>query len=149
MAFPIELRGASKSFAGVKVLNGVSFDMRPGEVHALLGENGAGKSTLIKIMSGLYQADEGEILVNGNTVKFATPRSPCHRHRHRAPGIAALSQLTWRKHLSVRPPDQMGPHSTGRNAQALRQLLNSSTARTSTSMPKWARSRSPTASASK
>ena len=86
MAFPIELRGASKSFAGVKVLNGVSFDMRPGEVHALLGENGAGKSTLIKIMSGLYQADEGEILVNGNTVKFATPREA------HAIGIATVHQ---------------------------------------------------------
>jgi len=83
---PIELRGASKSFAGIKVLNNVSFDMRPGEVHALLGENGAGKSTMIKIMSGLYQADEGEIRVNGQPVKFATPREA-----HTA-GIATVHQ---------------------------------------------------------
>jgi ABC-type sugar transport system ATPase subunit len=86
MMLPIELRGASKSFAGVKVLNNVSFDMRPGEVHALLGENGAGKSTMIKIMAGLYQADEGEILVNGNPVKFATPREA------HAAGIATVHQ---------------------------------------------------------
>ncbi|MFN4140561.1 sugar ABC transporter ATP-binding protein [Aestuariivirga sp.] len=70
----IELRAVSKSFAGVRVLNAVSFDIRPGEVHALMGENGAGKSTLIKIMAGLHQADEGEILVNGRPVRFASPR---------------------------------------------------------------------------
>ncbi len=86
MTHPIELRGATKSFAGVTVLNGVSFDMRPGEVHALLGENGAGKSTMIKIMSGLYQADEGEILVNGKPVKFASPREA------HATGIATVHQ---------------------------------------------------------
>ena len=49
---PIELRGISKAFAGIKVVNDVSFDMRPGEVHALMGENGAGKSTLMKIIAG-------------------------------------------------------------------------------------------------
>jgi ABC-type sugar transport system ATPase subunit len=86
MSHPIELRGATKSFAGVTVLNNVSFDMRPGEVHALLGENGAGKSTLIKIMSGLYQPDSGEILVNGNRMKFATPREA------HAAGVATVHQ---------------------------------------------------------
>ncbi|MBI2720298.1 MAG: sugar ABC transporter ATP-binding protein [Rhizobiales bacterium] len=86
LAFPIELRGASKSFAGIRVLNDVSFDMRVGEVHALLGENGAGKSTLIKILSGLYRADEGEISINGRAVKFATPREA------HAAGIATVHQ---------------------------------------------------------
>jgi ABC-type sugar transport system ATPase subunit len=71
---PVALRAVSKSFAGIKVLSAVSFDIRPGEVHALMGENGAGKSTLIKIMAGLHQADEGEILVNGQAVKFSSPR---------------------------------------------------------------------------
>lgn len=83
---PIELRGVSKSFAGIKVVSDVSFDMRPGEVHALMGENGAGKSTLIKIMAGLHQADEGEILVNGRRVKFASPRDA------HAAGIATVHQ---------------------------------------------------------
>jgi rhamnose transport system ATP-binding protein len=83
---PIELRAVSKSFAGIKVLNAVSFDIRPGEVHALMGENGAGKSTLIKIMAGLHQADEGEIRVNGQAVKFSSPRDA------HAAGIATVHQ---------------------------------------------------------
>jgi rhamnose transport system ATP-binding protein len=83
---PIALRAVSKSFAGIKVVSSVSFDMRPGEVHALMGENGAGKSTLIKIMAGLHQADEGEILVNGRPVKFASPKDA------HAAGIATVHQ---------------------------------------------------------
>jgi ABC-type sugar transport system ATPase subunit len=82
----IALLHVSKSFAGLKVLKDVSFDVRPGEVHALLGENGAGKSTLIKIMSGLYQPDEGEIIVNGATARFTTPREA------HAAGIATVHQ---------------------------------------------------------
>ena len=74
MTLPIELRGVSKSFAGIKAVSDVSFDVRSGEVHALLGENGAGKSTLIKIMAGLHQPDSGEIKVNGNIIRFASPR---------------------------------------------------------------------------
>jgi ABC-type sugar transport system ATPase subunit len=76
----------SKSFAGITVLNAVSFDLRPGEVHALMGENGAGKSTLIKILAGLHQADEGEILVHGRSVKFFSPRDA------HAAGIATVHQ---------------------------------------------------------
>uniref|UniRef100_UPI0013D42F77 ATP-binding cassette domain-containing protein n=1 Tax=Klebsiella pneumoniae TaxID=573 RepID=UPI0013D42F77 len=65
----VSLAGMSKSFVGVKALKDVSFDVRPGEVHALLGENGAGKSTLIKMMSGLYAPDAGTITVDGRQVK--------------------------------------------------------------------------------
>jgi rhamnose transport system ATP-binding protein len=83
---PIELRAVSKSFAGIKVVSNVSFDIRPGEVHALMGENGAGKSTMIKIMAGLHQADEGDILVNGKVVKFASPKDA------HAAGIATVHQ---------------------------------------------------------
>ncbi len=69
----LEVRGLEKSFPGVRALSGVSFDVSAGEVHALLGENGAGKSTLIKIVSGVYQPDAGEILIDGRATRFATP----------------------------------------------------------------------------
>ena len=62
-----------KSFGGVRALNGVSLDLRPGEVHAIVGENGAGKSTLIKVLTGALQPDHGEIWVSGQKIKQNTP----------------------------------------------------------------------------
>lgn len=64
----LKMCGISKSFPGVKALSDVSLTLYPGEVHALCGENGAGKSTLMKVLSGVYQADEGEIYINGQKV---------------------------------------------------------------------------------
>lgn len=61
----LQMKGIHKSFPGVHALNNVNFELRAGEVHALLGENGAGKSTLIKVLGGIYHKDEGEIFVNG------------------------------------------------------------------------------------
>ena len=69
----LEMRDISKSFAGNAVLAEVSLSARAGEVHALVGENGAGKSTLMKILAGVYQADAGEILIDGRQVHFAHP----------------------------------------------------------------------------
>ena len=68
-----ELAGISKSFPGVRALDGVGFACRAGEVHALVGENGAGKSTLIKILSGVYRPDAGEVRVGGADVDFRHP----------------------------------------------------------------------------
>ncbi|MGA2763195.1 MAG: sugar ABC transporter ATP-binding protein [Spirochaetia bacterium] len=66
----LEVQGVSKSFPGVKALDQVSFDLRKGEVHALVGENGAGKSTLMKILSGVHQPDAGTIRYKGSEVLF-------------------------------------------------------------------------------
>jgi rhamnose transport system ATP-binding protein len=82
----LEARGISKSFAGVRALRGVSFDLRAGEVHALVGENGAGKSTLIKIVTGAERADSGTLAIAGRTVAHIDP------HTSRALGIAAIYQ---------------------------------------------------------
>jgi D-xylose transport system ATP-binding protein len=70
----LELRGISKSFGSVQALTDVEFEVRAGEVMALVGDNGAGKSTLIKCVAGIHAADEGEILVDGETVHIHGPK---------------------------------------------------------------------------
>ena len=82
----LNLRRAAKSFGGVRALRGVDFELRAGEVHALLGENGAGKSTLIKIITGAHQPDGGELSVAGQVVAGLTPA------RAQALGIACIYQ---------------------------------------------------------
>jgi len=69
----LTLRGVTKRFGGAEALAGVDFDLRPGEIHGLLGENGAGKSTLMKILSGLHSPDEGQITLRGRPVRFGSP----------------------------------------------------------------------------
>ncbi|MGO4832009.1 sugar ABC transporter ATP-binding protein, partial [Rhizobiaceae sp. 2RAB30] len=77
-----------KSFPGVRALHDVSFSLRPGRVTAILGENGAGKSTIVKILTGIYRPNEGEILVGGEPKSFSSPRDSW------AAGIAAIHQET-------------------------------------------------------
>jgi rhamnose transport system ATP-binding protein len=69
----LELTGITKSFAGVQALKGVSFELRPGEVHALIGENGAGKSTLVKVITGAHRPDAGRMKISGVEVSHNDP----------------------------------------------------------------------------
>ncbi len=83
----LELRGITKQFPGVLANDHIDFDLKAGEVHALLGENGAGKSTLMSILYGLYHPDEGEILVKGKPVRINSPKEAIERgigmvHQH-------------------------------------------------------------------
>ncbi|WP_341368349.1 sugar ABC transporter ATP-binding protein [Yoonia sp. BS5-3] len=71
----ITMTGIEKRFPGVHALKNVHFDLRPGEVHALMGENGAGKSTLMKVLSGVYQSDGGTVLLDGDAVAFDGPKA--------------------------------------------------------------------------
>ncbi len=82
----VELNAITKTFPGVRALADVSLSIRPGEVHALLGENGAGKSTLIKVLTGIYRPDRGQIVIGGTEVAATDPRHA------RALGIALVPQ---------------------------------------------------------
>ena len=100
----LEVRGIDKSFPGVHALSDVSFDVRAGEVHALVGENGAGKSTLIKIMSGVYRPDSGSILVEGRETRLADARRRAPRRRcDDLSGTAAVPRAVGRREHLPRP----------------------------------------------
>lgn len=96
----LTMKGITKAFPGVKALDKVDFVLKAGEVHALLGENGAGKSTLMKVLSGVYQADEGEILLKGTQVKLTSPRSALglgigiiHQELNLIPGLTVMENI--------------------------------------------------------
>ena len=92
----LELSGITKIFPGVKALDKVQFDLKRGEIHALMGENGAGKSTFIKVIMGVHQAEEGQMLLDGKPVRFKSTRDA------QKAGIAAIYQhVTSYPHLSV------------------------------------------------
>lgn len=84
--YRLEMRGVSKSFPGVKALDKVNLKVRPGTVHALMGENGAGKSTLMKCLFGIYHMDEGEVFVDGQKVEIQNPDEALHK------GLAMVHQ---------------------------------------------------------
>ncbi|TCL66514.1 monosaccharide ABC transporter ATP-binding protein (CUT2 family) [Hydrogenispora ethanolica] len=107
----LRLEGVCKSFPGVQALNHVSFDVLPGEIHVLMGENGAGKSTLIKIISGVYQADQGSLFVDERPVRISSPKIA------RELGISTVYQeLTLTPALSVAENIFMGRLPRRRNS---------------------------------
>ena len=105
----LELKGITKTFPGVVALSGVNFQLKRGQIHALMGENGAGKSTFIKVITGVHAPDEGEIILNGKEIVFKNPREAI---KH---GIAAIYQhVTCYPDLSVAENIFMGhEHITG------------------------------------
>jgi len=122
----LKLTGIAKSFAGVRALKGVSFDLRAGEVHALVGENGAGKSTLIKVITGAHAPDEGTLEVRGQVIEANDPV------RAKALGIAAIYQqpalfpdLTVAENiaLGLEPPSPWRVVRWGDRRRRARQLL--------------------------
>ncbi|WP_199041159.1 sugar ABC transporter ATP-binding protein [Glycomyces salinus] len=122
----LRVEGVGKSFPGVRALDGVDFDLRPGEVHVLVGENGAGKSTLIKMLSGAHQPDEGSILVDGAPTRI-TSASEAQRL-----GIATIYQefnlvpeLSVAENLMLgRPPRRWGLVDRKRMRREAEELLD-------------------------
>jgi methyl-galactoside transport system ATP-binding protein len=129
--YRLEMRGVSKSFPGVKALDKVNLQVRPGTVHALMGENGAGKSTLMKCLFGIYHMDEGEVYVDGEKVNIANPDEALHK------GLAMVHQelqpvpartIAENMYLGRYPVKKIGPlqivdHKT-MNAEAKKWLEN-------------------------
>lgn len=94
--YVLELKGITKIFPGVKALDDVHFQLKKGEIHALMGENGAGKSTFIKVITGVHKADGGSMFLDGKEVNFKNPKEA------QAAGIAAIYQhVTAYPHLTV------------------------------------------------
>ena len=109
----------TKTFPGVVALDKVSFDIRPGEVHALVGENGAGKSTLMKVLAGLYKADAGEIIYKGEPVHITSPLNA------RQQGILLIHQeLSLSPELSVAENIYLGAWPTNRFGVLRKSRLN-------------------------
>ncbi|MCB0998019.1 MAG: ABC transporter ATP-binding protein [Acidimicrobiales bacterium] len=102
----VEVRDVTKSFGGVRALDGVSLDLAEGEVHALLGENGAGKTTLSNILCGLYRADAGEVIVGGGERHFQSPAQAIEAgigmvHQH----FKLVNSMTVAENLHLGSPD--------------------------------------------
>ena len=118
----LEMTGIRKAFPGVVALDGVDLTLHAGEVHMLLGENGAGKSTLMKILSGAYRKDSGEIRINGQAVEIQSPRDALAR------GIRVIYQeLNLVPQLSVAENIFLGDAPTRRPASSIGAALSEKT----------------------
>ena len=102
----IKMKGIKKYFYGVKALDGVDFQVRTGEVHALIGENGAGKSTLVKILTGVYQPTAGTIILNDKPTQFPSPQvsqkagiSAIHQEATMFPDLSVIENIFMGHHI--------------------------------------------------
>ncbi|WP_042462336.1 sugar ABC transporter ATP-binding protein [Neobacillus dielmonensis] len=113
--YVLELKGITKTFPGVTALDHVQFQLKPGEIHALMGENGAGKSTFIKVITGVHQPDAGTIFLNGQEVEIRNPKEA------KARGIAAIYQhVTCYPDLSVTENIFMGHEKVQKGTKRIR-----------------------------
>ena len=108
--FILETSHLTKTFPGVVAVNDVDFGVRPGEVHALLGENGAGKSTFCKLLSGVHQPTSGQILLEGNPVVFRSPHnallsglSMVYQERNLIPHLTGAQNICLGREIYVKP----------------------------------------------
>ena len=140
----LAMRGVVKRFGGVQALRGVDFDLRRGEIHALLGENGAGKSTLMNILSGVIEPDGGDMRIEGAAVRFADPRAAqARRRRDHLPGARPRAEP--RRHGQSLPRPRADPRGRARPAGDAARAPASASPRsgsTSTSTSRSANSRS-------
>ncbi len=123
----LELKNIHKRFPGVYALKGVSFDVRPGEVHALMGENGAGKSTLIKVMSGAHLPDSGEYLIDGEPANVTNPEdaikkgvSVIYQELNLAPNITVAENMA----LGALPTTAMGVVKRGELRRSTKKVID-------------------------
>ncbi len=122
----VEMDGISKDFPGVHALRDCRFDLRRGEIHALVGENGAGKSTLMKILAGVYRMDSGRIRLKGADVDIATPRaaqqlgiSIIHQELSLMPNLTAAQNIFIGREPRGMLPFLLDERALNKNAQAL------------------------------
>lgn len=122
----IEMKDIHKAFGKNQVLSGVSFQLVPGEVHALMGENGAGKSTLMNILTGLHKSDKGQIRINGNETYFSNPKEAeqhgiafIHQELNIWPEMTVLENLFIGKEIS----SKLGVLQTRKNESASKRAI--------------------------
>ena len=127
----VEMTGITKDFPGVHALADAGFELRPGEVHALVGENGAGKSTLMKILAGVYQPDAGEIRFKGEPVEIANPRtaldlgiSMIHQELNLAPHLTVAQNIFLGREPRGRPRFLLDDRRLNRQTQELIERLH-------------------------
>lgn len=122
----VRLEGIVKSFPGVRALDQVDLELRPGEIHALVGENGAGKSTLVKVLTGVYRADRGQVYVRGRPARID---SPADAERlgilciHQEPALVTTFDIASNIFLGQEATSRLGLLQPGRMRDAARQVL--------------------------